>query len=1098
MNIASGLGQDGGGREGKTSRAGHLGSNFRIYRGRALVDSVGPAFGTAIFNCEGTKERFFFFKNKVFVNGKKVTSNTPLTDVLHCDTVVSFEAEPWGKQYDIRFRGLKVDVMNCRVSTDELLPATPYRGNSATQNHSASSMQVMRNHCARVKHISNEGGVLDHTPEVKFHCSVVCIPEYVEGVKTLPDLIPRCTPVNFDAVVTSSGVTATCLWVGDKQTDFKRGSDPDGYVKGWSGTVESYYSCNRGKVGRFKVQGQQMFALFSRQDVFFPEPSEVALQEYLPVGTMVHFDGKLISSGNTTLVKISRLWCGKRPGVVAAAPSQPSPRDCMDSVSSKCSSSLSMGSSTWDGTDVLTIGRNGKVSRYISEDAGFISCSRFGKESEVLFYRSDTDFSSETDGRTSLSAHLPIGSEVYFTAQMFSPGDVVVETVRLIKRHDSSTSPSVMDEESERATPALAEPLTNQSWPEPANDTGVVDGSSPWESLTGRCGVVKFYNSQSEGVLDCIINNVTIEIVFIKGSVLLEPQLCRKQLSKALPVGTSVYFDAKVIMLNGYFEFVATTMWIKKKPKPESAALDSTVVSNTTTELVLRNRTAKVKCFVSDVEGIVEFLFEHTLKEAFFHKDVVFIPKDYNLSVQDYLTVGRSVFFDGHFEKETSGVITITSLWAEKKTKLVVPSPRVVDVSEEVETEMKPQASDCNGIGGRVSAGTSESFSPGGSDRTATSAPKDSEMLGTMPKSIRGHAATVVSYTSKSTGIVQCTVLKKQMTAMFCRGNLLVPDKLKDWPLEEYLPAGKSVYLDGEVSRGEGGLALSVTRLWVGKKPRQCAEESALSLPAGPATLSQTEVYEAEVASVERMCFTACVSLGDSRVAVLVWNQFFRPSLMCEEPLREGELVNLHVSAGDKVFLRVVRNYGKNKDQYEWCACDAWKDNGEVPDERSSSGCGRDETCREGSIVWLDEVSAIVQYGVDGMGVTFRREVALLFGICLATFDLTKVFSIGDTVSFILANDVEASKAWFDSCTIDGSASVFLQVEKFCRARSIPSEVKRALVQGSTSGWVRGIFLPTVHERGGEWNRVKRSSSGGTEEDGSFFLLTRQQAGSIW
>jgi hypothetical protein len=219
-------------------------------------------------------------------------------------------------------------------------------------------------------------------------------------------------------------------------------------------------------------------------------------------------------------------------------------------------------------------------------------------------------------------------------------------------------------------------------------------------------------------------------------------------------------------------------------------------------------------------------------------------------------------------------------------------------------------------------------------------------------------------------------------------------------------PIGKVVYFDIEVDDAKNVKCIGI---WVSRKKESNVTCSPpISLKHQIVNLIANKVYKGKVIKM-RHPFAFVVEVDDSKVPVFVFNQAFKPNLNAAK-LHRNEPVSLYVSNGDTVYVKVYRNSAEK--EFEWSAWDAWMEdsNASEPDtssedpscvkkkkrQRKRSRKNKEGTCiMKGKLTFVGSETAHLVSTECNDTVSFHRDNAFLFGVCMKGLRLDEIFRAG-------------------------------------------------------------------------------------------------------
>nr|CAD7395911.1 unnamed protein product [Timema cristinae] len=319
--------------------------------------------------------------------------------------------------------------------------------------------------------------------------------------------------------------------------------------------------------------------------------------------------------------------------------------------------------------------------------------------------------------------------------------------------------------------------------------------------VRGCCGKVKSYRSAKRGVVEC--SSLGKDVIFHRNAILDQEILRNKSLEHVLPVGSVVYFDAKLTSSGAMY---ITCLWRGKKNNKEyvsertnSETLDALKIEPAVkTPEYIHCASGVVVSYISDDEGIVEANLAGRIRSVLFHKNVVCFPVDL-VCLQTYIPLCSIVYLDAQIL--SSGDILVTCLWNSRKPRDCLPHSS--DLLNTLVDETFDRSKTALPIDDKASVVSLESY-------MASNA--------SLSNILHNRAGRVKSYNSEGEGVIEFTVEGKLKTARFHKNVVCLPHHLCS---QEYLHEDKQAYFDAILTEPGDYDNITVTKVWTKKKYRK-------------------------------------------------------------------------------------------------------------------------------------------------------------------------------------------------------------------------------------------------------------------------------------
>nr|CAD7198708.1 unnamed protein product [Timema douglasi] len=390
--------------------------------------------------------------------------------------------------------------------------------------------------------------------QVPFHRSVVHLSKENENT-TLQSIIPAGSSVSYDATVDSNEeIHITSLWVGkkprvsqggggsspslsnlgnDKTIDPSLKSETKPFSKSFplvlinqSAIVREHISNVRAIV-EYTIDRTRYIAGFHKKLVYFPDLVKQPLEKYLPVGKTVYFNASLTRPGDYSNIIITKLWTSKKSHCVAENSGEVTPLFQIKPGSSPDPDVSSDPVATASTTSSVESARHG-----VSDNPQAL---------RELYGRADSTGMSFKPMETNIVLKPEHKVEANSTVKTNKrPGGGFTEL-------NDTLQPFQATLEKHEITKT-----TNQ-------DETVVSDVLP-KYLLNYCGIVVYYISDNEGVLEFRINSINLRSGFNRNCACLPPG-SNLSLKKYLPVGSCANFDADIVTNGASRSVKVTRIW---------------------------------------------------------------------------------------------------------------------------------------------------------------------------------------------------------------------------------------------------------------------------------------------------------------------------------------------------------------------------------------------------------------------------------------------------------------------------------------------------------------------------------------------------------
>nr|CAD7590274.1 unnamed protein product [Timema genevievae] len=402
---------------------------------------------------------------------------------------------------------------------------------------------------SKVSHyISVDEGVLEVRPsgsgekvQVSFHRSVVYVSKEDEN-RMLQSIIPAGTNVNYDAVINSNGeLHITSLWVGkkprvsrdgggaspslsnvgdDKTIDPSLQSETKPFAKSFplvlinrSAIVREHIS-NVEAIVEYTLGGTRYMAKFHKKLVYFPDLVKQPLKKYLPIGGTVYFNANLTRPGDYSNIIITKLWTGKNSEIKN-----------LHRVAGNIGEVTPSGSSphTDNSSDPVTT----------ASTTSNVESTRHGASDDTQLCHKMYSQAVGTGGMS----FKPMETNIVLKSAHKVEAKSTVKTNERLGGGSTGLSETLQPFQATLKKSAITK-TTNQ------NETVRSDVLPKY--LLNYCGIVVYYMSDIEGILEFRVNNIGLRSEFNRNCVCLPPG-SNLSLKEYLPVGSSANFDANVV-----------------------------------------------------------------------------------------------------------------------------------------------------------------------------------------------------------------------------------------------------------------------------------------------------------------------------------------------------------------------------------------------------------------------------------------------------------------------------------------------------------------------------------------------------------------------
>nr|CAD7459958.1 unnamed protein product [Timema tahoe] len=524
----------------------------------------------------------------------------------------------------------------------QLRPEKPVVKNSPRD--SPRKLVTLTGRSTKVSHyISVDEGVLEVRPsgsgekvQVSFHRSVVYVSKEDEN-RMLQSIIPAGSNVSYDAVIDSNGeLHITSLWVGKKPKVSRDGggaspslsnvdddktigsslqSDTKPFAKSLplvlinrSAIVRKHIS-NVEALVEYTLDGTRYMAKFHKKLVYFPDLVKQPLKKYLPIGGTVYFNASLTRPGDYSNIIITKLWTGKNleiknlhrvaenSGEVTPLGFSPHPDNSSDPVTT-ASTTLNVESARHVASDDTQV-----CHKMYSQVVGTGGMSYKPMETNIVLKSEH-----KVEAKSTVKTNERLGGGSTDLSDTLQPFQATLKELAITK-------------------------TTNQ------NETVRSDVLPKY--LLNYCGIVVYYMSDIEGVLEFRVNNIGLISEFNRNCVCLPPG-SNLSLKEYLPVGSSANFDANIVT-NGASRCVQVIRLWTNNGYSDTSIVKKKMGLNP--DCVYKGKITQVltKCFLVNVTENGEDYGVTVANQKFSHARHS-ETLDWKELMEGHVTVGESVF----------------------------------------------------------------------------------------------------------------------------------------------------------------------------------------------------------------------------------------------------------------------------------------------------------------------------------------------------------------------------------------------------------------------------------------------------------------------